>query len=52
MKLDVLYEDENLILVNKEAGIVVHPGAGNYENTLVNGLCIIARAASRVLEEY
>ena len=38
MKLDVLYEDENLILVNKEAGIVVHPGAGNYENTLVNGL--------------
>ena len=38
MKLDVLYEDENLILINKEAGIVVHPGAGNYENTLVNGL--------------
>ncbi len=38
MKLDVLYEDKNLILINKEAGIVVHPGAGNYENTLVNGL--------------
>ena len=38
MQLDVLYEDENLILINKEAGVVVHPGAGNYENTLVNGL--------------
>ena len=38
MKLKVLYEDKNLILINKNAGIVVHPGAGNYDNTLVNGL--------------
>ncbi len=36
--LDILYEDEYLLVLNKKAGIVVHPGAGNYENTLVNGL--------------
>ena len=34
----VLYEDEDLIVVDKPAGVVVHPGAGNYEHTLVNGL--------------
>jgi len=38
MHLKVLYEDKNLIVIDKKAGIVVHPGAGNYENTLVNGL--------------
>jgi len=36
--LDVLYEDEDLIVVNKPAGMVVHPAAGNYEHTLVNAL--------------
>ncbi|MAT88669.1 MAG: RNA pseudouridine synthase, partial [Aestuariivita sp.] len=36
--LDVVYEDANLIVINKPAGMVVHPGAGNFENTLVNGL--------------
>ncbi|GHT97518.1 pseudouridine synthase [Alphaproteobacteria bacterium] len=34
----VLYEDDDLIVVNKPAGVVVHPGAGNYHHTLVNGL--------------
>ena len=38
INLDIFYEDEHLIVLNKRAGIVVHPGAGNYENTLVNGL--------------
>ena len=38
MNLDIIYEDKNLIVINKESGIVVHPGAGNYDNTLVNGL--------------
>lgn len=36
--LDILYEDEDLILVNKPKGMVVHPAAGHYEGTLVNGL--------------
>jgi 23S rRNA pseudouridine1911/1915/1917 synthase len=36
--LDVLYEDEDLIVINKPAGLVVHPGAGHREHTLVNAL--------------
>ena len=36
--LDILYEDEDLILINKPKGMVVHPAAGHYEGTLVNGL--------------
>lgn len=38
MFLDIIFEDEALIVVNKEAGMVVHPGHGNYSGTLVNGL--------------
>ncbi len=34
----VVYEDKDLLIVDKPAGIVVHPGVGNYENTLANGL--------------
>lgn len=36
--LNIVYEDEDLLLVNKPAGMVVHPGSGNYSGTLVNGL--------------
>ncbi len=36
--LEVVYEDEELIVVNKPAGMVVHPGYGNYTDTLVNAL--------------
>ncbi len=36
--LDILYEDAELIVVNKAAGLVVHPGAGNWTGTLVNAL--------------
>jgi 23S rRNA pseudouridine1911/1915/1917 synthase len=36
--LDVLYEDQDIIVVNKPAGLVVHPGAGNWTGTLVNAL--------------
>ncbi len=38
MPLDLLYEDEHILVINKAAGVVVHPGAGNEENTLVHGL--------------
>ena len=37
-KLDIIYEDEDIIVLNKPAGIVIHPGAGNFENTIVNAL--------------
>ena len=37
-KLNILFEDEDLIVLNKSAGISIHPGAGNYDNTIVNAL--------------
>jgi len=37
-KLDIIYEDDDLIVLNKPAGIVMHPGAGNFDNTIVNAL--------------
>lgn len=36
--LDIVYEDNDIIIINKPSGLVVHPGNGNYNNTLVNGL--------------
>lgn len=36
--LDIIFEDDTVIVVNKPAGLVVHPGHGNYSGTLVNGL--------------
>ena len=38
LELNVVYEDKHLIVINKEPGRVVHPGAGNKNNTLVNAL--------------
>lgn len=38
LELNLVYEDEDIILVNKEAGMVVHPAYGNWSGTLVNGL--------------
>ena len=37
-KLDIIYEDNDLIVLNKPSGIVMHPGAGNFDNTIVNAL--------------
>ena len=36
--LDIVYEDDDLVVINKQAGMVVHPGHGNYSGTLINGL--------------
>ena len=36
--LNIVYEDEDLLVVNKPAGLVVHPGHGNYEHTLLHAL--------------
>lgn len=38
LPLDIIYEDDSLLLVNKKPGMVVHPGHGNYDGTLVNAL--------------
>ena len=38
MDLDILFEDEYLLIVNKPAGLVVHPGNGNPDHTLINGI--------------
>ena len=37
-KLKIIYEDEDLLIIDKPAGIIMHPGAGNYDKTLVNAL--------------
>ncbi len=38
MTLDIIFEDEQIIVINKPVGLVVHPGVGNWSGTLVNGL--------------
>lgn len=38
ISLDIVYEDESVVVINKKAGMVVHPGHGNYSGTLVNAL--------------
>lgn len=44
MALDIIYEDTDIILINKPKGMVVHPAAGHYSGTLVNGLMHHCRA--------
>jgi len=38
IKLDIIYEDKDILIINKPKGMVVHPGAGNHKNTLANAL--------------
>lgn len=38
MDLEIVFEDDDLLIINKPIGVVTHPGAGNYDDTLVNGL--------------
>ena len=38
LSLNIVYEDEHLMVINKPAGMVVHPGSGNYSGTLLNGI--------------
>jgi 23S rRNA pseudouridine1911/1915/1917 synthase len=48
MPLDILFEDEHLIAINKPAGLVIHPAAGNPDGTLVNALLAHCRDLSGV----
>ena len=48
IKLNIIYEDKNILVINKPKGMVVHPGAGNYKNTLVNALFINIKNLSNI----
>ena len=46
--IDIVYEDDYIIIVNKPSGLTVHPGAGNKENTLVNALLYYGKNLSKI----
>lgn len=52
MDLDIVYEDEDVIVVNKENGVVVHPAIGNNNGTLVNGLMYHSNNLSSLNGEF
>ncbi|MDD3453492.1 MAG: RluA family pseudouridine synthase [Bacilli bacterium] len=52
MDLDIVYEDDDIIVVNKQNGLVVHPAVGNKSNTLVNGLLYHSKQLSDLNGEF
>ena len=50
-KLDIIFEDEDLLIINKNAGISIHPGPGNYDNTIVNALINYNKKLSNIGDE-
>ena len=50
MDLDIVYEDDDVLIINKPNGMVVHPGSGNYEHTLVNGLLYHSSSLSNTIK--
>ena len=52
LNLDIVYEDEDVIVVNKPNGMVVHPAVGNPNHTLVNGLMYISKNLSDLNGEF
>ena len=46
--LDIIFEDEYFLIINKPSGLIVHPGNGNKENTLANGLLYYLNTISRI----
>jgi len=51
MPLNIAYEDDSFLIINKPSGMVVHPGCGNYSGTLVNGLAYYLNEAQGKLSE-
>ena len=47
-KLDIIFEDDYLIVLNKSAGISIHPGAGDYDKTIVNALINYSKGKSKL----
>ena len=52
LNLDIVYEDEDVIVVNKPNGMVVHPAVGNPNGTLVNGLMYHSKNLSTINGEF
>lgn len=52
MDIDIVYEDDDVIIVNKQSGIVVHPAVGTPSGTLVNGLMFMSKQLSDVNGEF
>ncbi len=52
MPLNIVYEDDDVLLINKPAGLVVHPGSGNYNGTLVNGVAYYLMQQNPELTEF
>ncbi|MGL1894122.1 MAG: RluA family pseudouridine synthase [Spirochaetaceae bacterium] len=50
LPLDIIYEDSNTVVINKEQGVVVHPALGNYSGTLVQGLMFYIKNLSNEFE--
>ncbi len=51
MDLNIAYEDDDLMLINKPAGMVVHPGSGNYSGTLLNGVAYYLQQQNPAISE-
>jgi 23S rRNA pseudouridine1911/1915/1917 synthase len=51
MDLNIMYEDADLMIVNKPAGMVVHPGSGNYSGTLINGVAYYLKQTNPAISE-
>ncbi len=52
IELHIIHEDDDVIIINKEAGMVVHPGFGNYDGTLVNALAFHVNDLPNLGSEY
>lgn len=52
LPLNIIYEDENIIVINKERGMVSHPAGGNWDNTLVNALNYYRLYDSEIKDEF
>jgi 23S rRNA pseudouridine1911/1915/1917 synthase len=51
MDLNIVYEDEDIMVINKPAGMVVHPGSGNYSGTLLNGVAYYLHQQNAAITE-
>ncbi len=49
--LNIVYEDDDMMLINKPAGMVVHPGSGNYTGTFLNGVAWLFEAEGSPFHE-
>lgn len=51
MPLNIIYEDDDVLIINKPAGLVVHPGCGNYTGTLINGVAHYLTSKNKSITE-